>query len=376
MAEIRSCALCGGHNFVVLLDMGDQPVAEAYGSSEVFPLKLRRCTNCFLVQLSYAVPQEKLFPPDHPYASGNTKALRWHFEGLANKVSWLLRENDLVVDIGANDGTLLEAFPQACTKVAVEPTRQALKCQSKGMNVYQDFFTSYLAWRIVQDYGQAEVVTATNVLAHVPEPVDFVCGVADLLSPTGVFVTECHDFSAVEHGLQIDTVYHEHLRYYTPGTLTRLLENGGLQVKAVEHIDTHGGSMRVFAAKAPQFGGLTNRANQAGLELRRLLGGLSGGIYGIGATTRATPLIHFAGISGYVSCVCEVPGSEKIGKTMPGTQIPVVDEAKLIADQPPYALIFSWHIAGDIMKSLTGKGYQGKFIIPLPEPKIAEVARG
>ena len=197
-------------------------------------------------------------------------------------------------------------------------------------------------------------------------------GVEHLLAPDGVFVTENHDVASVLDGLQIDTVYHEHLRYYSVTSLSRLLGMHGLVVTGVQKIPTHGGSFRVFARRPRR--DLERRAERAAASLRLLLAEASAEVpvYGIGATTRATPLIHYAQIQDYLACVCEVPGSEKIGQAMPATSIPVVDEAKLIADQPPYALLLSWHLADSIIPSLRAKGYRGKFIIPLPEAVIAD----
>jgi hypothetical protein len=147
----------------------------------------------------------------------------------------------------------------------------------------------------------------------------------------------------------------------------------GLVVTDVEKIPTHGGSFRVYARRQ-RTADLAARAEAAGKALRAMLDGFAqqGPVYGIGATTRATPLIHYAGIQDFLACVCEVPGSAKIGLTMPATGIPVVDEAKLIADQPPAALLLSWHLADSIVPALRARGYQGAFIVPLPEPAVLD----
>jgi hypothetical protein len=174
--------------------------------------------------------------------------------------------------------------------------------------------------------------------------------------------------------LQIDTVYHEHARYYSVTSLSRLLQMHGLVITGVEKIPVHGGSFRV-TARRQKTRDLSWRAKALRGDLLRLLEIASedGAIYGIGATTRATPLIHYAApMASYIACVCEVPGSGKIGKTMPGTDIPIVDEAKLVADQPPYALLFAWHLADSIVPALRAKGYAGRFIVPLPEPRVLD----
>ena len=163
-----------------------------------------------------------------------------------------------------------------------------------------------------------------------------------LLADDGVFVVETHDVASITEGLQIDTIYHEHLRYYSVATLSRLLAMHGLTVTRAEPIATHGGSFRAYARKTR--GDLDVRARVALIGLRALLNGIcrqGRAVYGVGATTRATPLIHAAGIAGLIGYVCEVSSSAKIGLTMPGTSIPVVDESRLIEDQPGYALLFS-----------------------------------
>jgi quercetin dioxygenase-like cupin family protein len=379
--EVKECGGCRSGNLLPLFDMGSQPLAEG-GSAYSYPLALVQCQNCGLVQLSYIVDQAEVFRPAHPYATGNSAVLREHYGRLARDLQGNLLIGDLVVDIGANDGTLLRSFSgrrgnPGLKLMAVEPTDQIRKPATYGnqapLEVYQEFFTAELASRISSAHGAAKVITALNVLAHVPDVHDFLDGVALLLDDDGVFVTENHDLASITEGLQIDTIYHEHLRYYTPGTLCHLLEQHGLRVTSVEPTPMHGGSFRVRARKAvPSFQG---RARSAATALRAMLWQFIDkhqAVYGIGATTRATPLIHYAGIKDLIDYVCERAGSDKIGTYIPGTSIAVVDEARLIADQPPYALLLSWHIAGDIIPKLRAAGYQGQFIVPLPEPKVLD----
>ena len=371
MAEVTRCGSCGSGGLTQFFDMGLQPLAEGGGKGS-YPLKLLRCPRCTLVQLSYIVDQKDVFRPDHPYTTGNSAVLRRHYAQLAREIIPGLRPNksDVVVDIGANDGTLLNYLHARARCIAVEPTSQVQKTYEDVIR-YQDFFSRPLAHEIHAKYGQAAVITACNVFAHVPDPHDFLDGVTELLAPDGVFITENHDLASITEGLQIDTIYHEHLRYYTVASLTSLLERHGLHVTSSLETPMHGGSFRVTARK--QRDDFPARARIAVTALRGMLWQLAEqehqAVYGIGATTRATPLIHYAGIKDFITCVCEVSSSEKIGTVIPGTQIPVVDEAKLIADQPPYALLLSWHIADDIIPKLRAAGYQGKFIVPLPSPR-------
>lgn len=375
MVEVFACAGCGEWLRATLFDMGIQPLAEG-GDAGRYPLKLMKCDNCGLVQLSHNVAQDVVFKKDHPYSTGNSKTLRLHFAQLADSLTLDPYGNFTAVDIGANDGTLLDALNGRWKRIAVEPTNQILKC-SPDIIRYQKFFTYDLATNIHSAHGPADLITATNVLAHVPDVQNFLRGVRALLRPGGEFITENHSLASITEGAQFDTIYHEHLRYYTIGTLSFLLEKAGFRVISAEPVDTHGGSFRIRASVRPsQFPGNVVRASTA---LRATMYELSGAakeplhrtpIYGIGATTRATPLIFYSGIQDFITCVCEVPGSDKIGTKMPGTQIPVVDEQKLIDDQPPYALLLSWHMADDIIPALRAKGYKGKFIVPLPKVKV------
>ena len=372
--QVTKCGICGSFDLKPILDMGEQPLPERHDSSQAYPLALLECNACTLVQLSYIPPPREVFPPGHTYATGNTRALRDHFAHLAAECLSLAGPEDLIADLGCNDGTFLAAVRRQQPRIhliGVEPTGQADKCKRKGVPVWREFFTARLARDMRKTYGPAKVVAACNVLAHVPDPHDFMAGVMRLLADDGVFVTENHDVNAVLDGLQIDTVYHEHLRYYSVSSLSRLMSMHGLVVTDVEKIPAHGGSFRVHARRQ-KTRDLSWRAKAAARQLRELLEGFArqGPVYGIGATTRAAPLIHYADIAGYLECVCEVAGSDKIGTTIPGTEIPVVDEAKLVADQPPAALLLSWHIAGSIVPALRKKGYEGKFIVPLPEPGV------
>ena len=369
--EVTACQLCGSDDLTLLLDMGEQPLSERHDDPRRYPLRLLECLNCTLVQLDHVVDQREVFPPDHPYATGNTGVLRQHFAKLAHDLTPLLSPGDLVVEIGCNDGTLLREFGGSFRRIGIEPTDQIRKAEPHGIRAYQEFFTAALAEKILGASGPARVIIATNVFAHVPDCHDFAEGVRLLLADDGVFVTENHDLASITDGLQIDTIYHEHARYYTVATLSRLLAMHGLTVTQAEPIATHGGSFRAYARKTRT--DLAERAQTALSDLSGLLAGITEAgalVYGIGATTRATPLIHAAGIARYITCVCEISSSAKIGLNMPGTTVPVVDESRLIEDQPSYALLFSWHIADSLIPKLRAMGYKGRFIIPLPTPHI------
>jgi hypothetical protein len=383
---LTHCGVCGGDRLESVLSLGSSPptcvmvpVGVRQASEDHHPLELLRCHDCTLVQLSVIVDPEVVFPPEYPYSSGNSRALHENFADLARQADeWVggLCPTDLVVDIGANDGTLLSKFMGKCVTVGVEPTGQARRIAGPA---YREFFTEELAKRILAEHGQAKVITACNVLAHVADIGDVMRGIDVLLAGGGVLVAENHDLASVVGG-QWDTVYHEHLRFYDPHSFNALLGAHGFGVREWEQIPTHGGSFRAVAGRGRRvdatprreydFERLARAADNARIDLRAAA--YSGArMCGIGATARATTIINYCGLDvDDITYVCEVSGSDKIGHYIPGTRIPVVDEARLFEDQQD-AVLFSWHLAGVIVPKLRERGYTGEIILPLPTLQTA-----
>ena len=353
------------------------------------------------MQIGCQVDPGILFPPGYPYTSGTTRILRENFADLFEqcRVRLGVNSSSFVIDIGSNDGTLLANFKAGgCRVLGIDPTDRARLANERGIHSLQAFFSPETARTVAGEYGPAGLVTATNVFAHMPEVDEVVAAILDVLDETGVFVSESHYLLDLIGTLQYDTVYHEHLRYYSLHSLKFLLEKHGLEIFHVERIPTHGGSIRVFAArtgryrvdpsvsnqlKEEQRAGLLDPETyrrfaadvlQSKLDLLGLLRDVSapgGRIYGIGAPSRASTLIAYTGLDHEtIDCALEIEGSYKIGKYMPGTRIPVLEESVLFSDQPEYALLFSWHIAGELMPKLTRRGFRGKYIVPLPSPRI------
>ena len=241
------------------------------------------------------------------------------------------------------------------------------------------------------------MVTATNVFAHIEQVNEVVLNIVSLLKDDGVFVSESHYLLPLIETVQYDTIYHEHLRYYSLTSLSYLLASHGLEVFRCKEIPTHGGSIRVYAARKGQraidpsvteqlkkeeasilkrsvLDAFAARVVQSKLALHALLADIKKRgevIVGIGAPSRASTLINYTGLDdGIIDAVLEIEGSYKIGKYMPGTLIPVAHERKLYSEQPDYALLFSWHIADELIPKLRKLGYKGRFIVPLPEPHI------
>jgi hypothetical protein len=363
-----------------------------------YPALVLRCRTCELVQLGLVVDPAILFPPTYPYTSGTTRILRENFAELAREVAALypIGRDDLVVDIGSNDGTLLANFQEGHRVQGIEPTNAGNLANERGIPTLISFFNREAVRQVVEQSGRARLVTATNVFAHIEDVHEVVAAVLELLDEDGLFITESHYWLSLVETLQYDTIYHEHLRYYSLTSLKHLLEMHGLEVIHARPIPTHGGSIRVYAARKGKRPVGESVAAMLGTEARELtpsqladfrrkvviskLGLLallreikSRGerVYGIGAPSRASTLINYVGLDdGILDCVLEIQGSYKIGKTIPGTLIPVLEESKLVEDQPEYALLLSWHIADELMPKIRAKGFRGKFLIPLPDPRV------
>lgn len=346
-----------------------------------YPLRLVQCDSCTLVQLDYIVPQTETFPPEYPYATGLTKALRRHFAEQARTVASMTAPGDLVVDIGGNDGTMLGYLHQEWTGrdgqsgwrrcLLVEPTDQADKCP-EGITVVKQYFTTKLGAELAAEHGVAQVVTASNVFGHVPDPHDFLGGVYELLAPDGTLIIDNQDWHNIIQDGQIDTVYHEHLRYFSPASLSLLLANNGFLVTSVQRIPMHGGAFRVTAVI--ENGNLGTRANDLLIRLNGMVKEASrdGAVYAVGAPTRATSLVNASGIGQYLTMACEITGSQKIGGYIPGTTVPILDEERIFTDQPHAVLILAWDLADMLVWKLRGRDYKGKILVPLPEPRVVD----
>jgi hypothetical protein len=404
---IECCQACGYDALHEVLSLGYMPpvnqmisIGQAPRQQPWFPTNLLHCPNCDLVQLGLAVDPVIIFPPEYPYTSGTTRLLRDNFAELQREAASTLGlgKNDLVVDIGSNDGTLLSNFKAAGNRVlGIEPTDVGDIANSRGIPTIKRYFGMETAHEIKRDYGAARVVTAANCFAHIEDVHAIVDGIVEMLTADGVFISESHYLIGLIDTLQYDTVYHEHLRYYSVTSLKELLEMHGLEVFHARPIPSHGGSIRVYAARRGTHAVQDSVAHMLAAEPRgnallkrladfkrdvmlsklRLLSMLrelkekGARIAGISAPSRASTLVNYVGLDqGIIDYVCEIAGSLKIGKYMPGTQIPVVDEAKLFADQPDAALIFSWHIADELAPKLKAKGFRGKLVTPLPVPRF------
>jgi hypothetical protein len=409
---VERCQVCDSPNLEPVLFLGYlppvnqmRPIGQRPAEQPAYPAQLLHCPACQLVQLGLVVDPQILFPPEYPYTSGTTKILRENFAEMYAEARTILplTADDLIVDVGSNDGTLLSNYSGGGHRVrGIEPSQVGNLANSRGIPTWISFFGKDIARKVRDTDGAATVVTATNVFAHIEDIHEIVESILIMLGDKGMFISESHYLMSLLETLQYDTIYHEHLRHYSLHSLQYLLNMHGLEVVHAKRIPTHGGSIRVYAARKgahpvrptvaailaeeESAGTLTQRLAQfrkqvvaSKLDLHGLLAPIckrGERVYGIGAPSRASTLINYTGLDdGILNCVLEIKGSLKIGKYMPGTVIPVMEEARLYQDQPEYALLLSWHIADELIPKIREKGFRGNFIVPLPTPRVVSHER-
>src|SRR5215468_1386751 len=257
---VECCQVCGHAPLSQVLSLGYMPPVNqmvAIGAvprqQPWFPTELLYCAECELVQLGLAVDPVIIFPPEYPYTSGTTKLLRDNFAELYSEASAMLelKPQDLVIDIGSNDGTLLSNF-KSHRVLGIEPTEVGEIANSRSIPTLKRYFTPEVAAEVKREHGPARVVTAANCFAHIEDVHSIVEGILDLMPSDGVFISESHYLIGLLDRLQYDTIYHEHLRYYSLTSLANLLQMHGLEVFHARPIPSHGGSIRVYVARRGQ----------------------------------------------------------------------------------------------------------------------------
>jgi len=407
IGHLDYCQICGNKDLSLIIDLGHQAPCDSLVTSSqlnqpetTYPLKLYHCNQCGLVQINHVVDPKILFHPDYPYISGITQTLAINLLGIADRVINLLKlkKNSLVIDIGSNDGTLLQGFKQKGMRVlGIEATLIAKKAEENGIPTIQAFFNENLAKEISKKYGKAAVITATNMFAHIPNLGDFLRGVRTLLVDDGFFLSESHYLLDIIKTNQYDSIYHEHLRFYSLKSLIRLMKYYNFSIVDVERIPNYGGSIRVFSLKGnhkvsenvnailtlEEKENLNNiqtyikfrkKIFQSKIDLLNLLVKLNKEgkqVIGIGCPGRSSTLLNYCNIdSSLIAYISEQASSLKLGLFLPGKHIPIVDEKKMFEEQPEYALLLSWHYSKPIIEKLRMKGLKSKIILPLPEVKI------
>lgn len=405
---IKSCQICSNKKIINIINLGNISPCDTLLSyndlikaEKSFPLNLCRCNKCGLVQIDYVVDPKYLFHPNYPYKSGITKDLKVNLNNISNHVSKTHKTNgNLVIDIGSNDGSILEGFKKiGYTVLGVEPTNIAKIANKRGIPTIQKFFSLKLSNYIKKKHGKASIITASNVFAHVNKLSDLLNGIYNLLEDEGVFISESHYLVDIVEKLQFDSIYHEHLKYYSIKPLIFLLDKHNLVLVKVERISNYGGSIRAYVRKKKSkfkvhksVKNLLNYEKNNGFysakiykefskkvikfrsDFKNLIFQLKRNnkkLIGIGCPGRAMTLLEYCGINKEsMSYIIEQKKSLKIGLYTPGTHIPVLNEKIAIEKQPDYAVMLSWHYSKSIINNLRKKGLKSKIIIPLPKIKI------
>ena len=402
---ITKCQISGSNDLKSIMFLGYLPpptemkkINSKIEEKTFFPADLMYSPTSKLVQLNTIVNKKILFPKDYAYTSSTTKILRENFKELYKDCKKILKLSplDLVVDIGSNDGNLLSNFKNHHRVLGITPEKIGKIAIRKGIPTLIRYFDKLAANIIIKKYGKAKVITATNVFAHIEDVDKLMRKILKILDKDGVFISESHYLVSLIKTNQYDTIYHEHLRYYSLTSLKYLFDKYGLKIIYTKKINTHGGSIRVYATKSKKFKINKNVKKVLSLEKKYLnwktfnnfrksvfqskinlysilkkIKNKNKKICGIGAPARASTLINYIGLDeNIIDYVLEIEGSKKIGNYIPGTKIPILSEKRLFIDQPDVAILFSWHIASELKLKLTKKGFKGKFIVPLPTPRI------
>lgn len=407
--KLSHCRICKNDNLVKIISLGVTPPANAFLKKSqlklpepFFPLHVNFCPICRQLQLSHVVSPELLFR-NYVYVSSTSPVFIKHFEDYAKDVfeKLKLKRDDLIVDIGSNDGILLKPFQKLGAKVlGADPARKIAREATKaGIETLPKFFSQSLAEKIVKKYGKAKVITANNVFAHIDNLDEIIWAVKKLLTDDGVFIIEAPYLVVFLQKNLFDTIYHEHLSYFSLKPLVKLFQKHTMKVFDVVETLSHGGSIRVFVArenskrqvkksvaillKKEQALGLDNlqtylkfakRISQNRIALKKLLKKLkiSGkSIVGYGAPAKGNTLLNYFKIGPEVLDYIVDDSRYKQNLFTPGTRIPVVSPSRIKKDQPDYVFILAWNFAQPIMDKLSD--YQkigGHFIIPVPEPII------
>jgi len=400
-----ACLACGSTRRERVLDLGSTPLANANVRAQDlakpearYPLELLFCLDCALVQLSELVPPEILFS-DYCYMTGASSTMVAHFGAFAAAATkrFGLGAKALVVEVASNDGTLLAAFLQSGTRVlGVEPAANlCVVAEEKGVESLPRFFGTAVARELRAERGPAAMVCANNVLAHVPDLPGVLLGMRLLSEPAGVVSIEFPWlYRLVEH-LEYDTVYHEHLSYFSLVALEQAFARAGLAIFDIEELSVHGGSLRVLARAGnehgPRVAELVARERALGLDraegfhafarrvaanktaLRALLVGLKQDgkrIAAYGAPAKGNTLLNYCGISTELVEYTVDKNPLKVGCLTPGARLPIRPVSVLAEDRPDYALILPWNLAPEIVtQERLYRERGGRFLVPIPEPK-------
>jgi SAM-dependent methyltransferase len=408
LTEMPRCRSCGGNELSTFLSLGDMPLSDGLLAPEDlkqteprYPLDVAFCSSCALVQILETVPPETLFGADYPYFSSFTDALLEHSKAnvAARAEERRLDRTSLVIELASNDGYLLQFYrARGIPVLGIDPAPGPVAAaRAKGIETLQAFFGLGLARQLAAEGRRADVIHANNVLAHVADTNGFVAGIGTLLKDDGVAVIEApYVKDLIDHG-EFDTIYHEHLCYFSVTALSSLFRRHGLSLNRVEPLAIHGGSLRLFVGRREQADGSVGeylRAERAaGVDrlkyysdfssrvawirgaLLALLGRLrkkeGARIAAYGAAAKGTILLNFAGIGREMLDFVADRNVHKQGRYLPGVRLPIVSPARILEQQPDYLLILPWNFRDEIMRQQSEyRRRGGRFIVPVPEPVV------
>ncbi|MCC7011836.1 MAG: class I SAM-dependent methyltransferase [Planctomycetes bacterium] len=404
-----TCRACGGRDLELFLPLGKVALANSFLRSPAefegelrFPLDVYFCRTCSMVQLLDVIDPEVLFR-NYLYVTGTSDTIAQHNVGYAQAVVDFVdaRASDLVVEVASNDGSLLKRFKDHGVRtLGVEPASNiAAKANADGVATVNRFFDSKIAAELRAEHGPARAVIGNNVLAHVDDPVDFLRGFKLLLDERGLAICEVPELAEFVERLEYDTVYHEHLSYFSVTSLMRVCQEAGLRIVRIDRVKVHGGSVRMYAApvervrehaaevvalsKAELAAGIASperlrrfarevEAQRAGLldllhalkRERRTLGAY-------GAPAKGNTLLNYCGITTELLPFTVDKSPLKVGLFTPGSHLPVLPASALLERQPDFCVILAWNFADEIMRQQAEYARRGgRFILPIPRARI------
>lgn len=417
LKQRTTCRLCGSDALSPILSLGEQYIASNFETTDEFPpverripLDLIRCDPirdedaCGVAQLRHTVPPDLMYS-SYGYRSGINATMTEHLTNLARYTEKMvpLESGDVVVDIGANDGTLLSAYTQrGIDRVGFEPSNVAPEVDPPEFRYVRDYFSA-TAFRTVSPESKAKIVTSIAMFYDLEDPHAFVSDIAEILHPEGVWVVELAYLPTMIERTLFDTICHEHLFYYALGPLERLIGSHGLRVIDLELNDINGGSIRLYVASVnstpqltPEARGRLHRQRRAEFEMRlespdpydefrhkvevvrdevaELVSRLKREgktIFGYGASTKGNVILQYCGVTNAVMDAIADRNPAKWGTKTIGTNIPIVSEEEMRARRPDYLLVLPWHFLPEFVQRerdflLSG----GHFILPLPEVRV------
>lgn len=409
--SISACRACGSTRLEPVLDLGKTPLADRLltramldQAEPTFRLTVRFCTECTLMQIAETVSPETLFCEDYPYYSSFSPALLEHSRRNAEDLIARRRlgPSSLVVELASNDGYMLKNFRAAEIPVlGIDPADgPARAAQESGIPTLCTFFTQDLAKKLRGEGKRADVIIANNVLAHVPDLNGFVAGIATLLKEDGVAVIECPYVRDLVDHCEFDTIYHEHLCYYSVTALSKLFARHKLSLNDVARLSIHGGSLRLFVEPQARVGdsvrtllaeeeklGVTGLAYYADfarrvehvrgalVKLLRTLKSEGKRLAAYGAAAKGATLINYCGIGTELIDFVVDRNTHKQGCFMPGKHLPISPVSRLVEEMPDAVLLLAWNFADEIVQQQAeylSRG--GMFIKPVPEPRLITAA--